>query len=172
MNTHAPDGNFIEDDVQFYIAEIVVALERLHKLGIIYRDLKLENTLLDSEGHIVLTDFGLSKVLTNDSNGKSYSCCGTLQYMAPEMLNKRGTGHDFGVDWWALGVLCYELLTGDSPFEDYTHRNNSEEITNRILKARPPVSFYVIGDADDLITRLLEKEPSKRLGKSTQVIKI
>lgn len=92
---------FTEEDVKFYLAELALALSHLHSLGIIYRDLKPENILLDQDGHIALTDFGLSKLpLAED---KTYSFCGTVEYMAPEVVNRKG--HSFAADWWSFGVL-------------------------------------------------------------------
>ncbi|RMC06386.1 hypothetical protein DUI87_15819 [Hirundo rustica rustica] len=93
---------FTEDDVKFYLAELALALDHLHSLGIIYRDLKPENILLDEEGHIKLTDFGLSKE-SIDHEKKAYSFCGTVEYMAPEVVNRRG--HTQSADWWSFGVL-------------------------------------------------------------------
>lgn len=92
---------FTEEDVKFYLAELALALEHVHQLGIIYRDLKPENILLDADGHIALTDFGLSKL--PPSSDKAYSFCGTVEYMAPEVVNRRG--HTFAADWWSFGVL-------------------------------------------------------------------
>jgi len=91
---------FTEEDVKFYLAELALALSHLHQLGIIYRDLKPENLLLDSTGHIAITDFGLSKETLED---KAYSFCGTVEYMAPEVVNRKG--HNFSADWWSFGVL-------------------------------------------------------------------
>lgn len=96
---------FTEEDVKFYLAELALALEHVHKLGIIYRDLKPENILLDADGHIALTDFGLSKL--PPSSDKAYSFCGTVEYMAPEVVNRRG--HTFAADWWSFGVLMVRL---------------------------------------------------------------
>lgn len=106
---------FTEDDVKFYLAELALALDHLHKLGIIYRDLKPENILLDEDGHIQLTDFGLSKEsIFDDDDRKAFSFCGTVEYMAPEVVNRRG--HGTAADWWSFGVLMYEMLTGSLPF--------------------------------------------------------
>lgn len=91
---------FTEEDVKFYLAELALALNHLHRIGIIYRDLKPENILLDQDGHIALTDFGLSK---HPLDGKTYSFCGTVEYMAPEVVNRKG--HHFSADWWSFGVL-------------------------------------------------------------------
>lgn len=91
---------FTEEDVKFYLAELALALNHLHNIGIIYRDLKPENILLDQDGHIALTDFGLSK---HPLDGKTYSFCGTVEYMAPEVVNRKG--HHFSADWWSFGVL-------------------------------------------------------------------
>lgn len=96
---------FTEEDVKFYLAELALALNHVHSLGIIYRDLKPENILLDQDGHIALTDFGLSKLPMND---KAYSFCGTVEYMAPEVVNRRG--HSFAADWWSFGVLMVRLM--------------------------------------------------------------
>ncbi|XP_042638597.1 ribosomal protein S6 kinase alpha-3 [Orycteropus afer afer] len=97
---------FTEEDVKFYLAELALALDHLHSLGIIYRDLKPENILLDEEGHIKLTDFGLSKE-SIDHEKKAYSFCGTVEYMAPEVVNRRG--HTQSADWWSFGVLMVRL---------------------------------------------------------------
>lgn len=97
---------FTEEDVKFYLAELALALEHVHKLGIIYRDLKPENILLDADGHIALTDFGLSKL--PPSSDKAYSFCGTVEYMAPEVVNRRG--HTFAADWWSFGVLMVRTV--------------------------------------------------------------
>uniref|UniRef100_A0A674NXB0 Ribosomal protein S6 kinase alpha-5 n=1 Tax=Takifugu rubripes TaxID=31033 RepID=A0A674NXB0_TAKRU len=117
---------FKEQEVALYSGEIVLALEHLHKLGVVYRDLKLENILLDSSGHIVLTDFGLSKEF--DQVERAFSVCGTIEYMAPEIVEGGESGHDKAVDWWSLGVLMYELLTGGSPFTVDGDNNSHTDI--------------------------------------------
>uniref|UniRef100_W5N9G8 Ribosomal protein S6 kinase n=1 Tax=Lepisosteus oculatus TaxID=7918 RepID=W5N9G8_LEPOC len=155
---------FKEHEVALYSGEIVLALEHLHKLGIIYRDIKLENILLDSNGHIVLTDFGLSKEFLVDENERAFSFCGTIEYMAPEIVRGGDTGHDKAVDWWSLGVLMYELMTGASPFTVDGEKNSQTEISKRILRSEPPFSSEIGPLAKDLIQRLLIKDPKKRLG--------
>nr|KAF6502397.1 ribosomal protein S6 kinase A5 [Molossus molossus] len=99
------------------------------QLGIIYRDIKLENILLDSNGHVVLTDFGLSKEFVADEAERAYSFCGTIEYMAPDIVRGGDSGHDKAVDWWSLGVLMYELLTGASPFTVDGEKNSQAEIS-------------------------------------------
>ncbi|XP_045602988.1 ribosomal protein S6 kinase alpha-5 isoform X2 [Procambarus clarkii] len=156
---------FREDEVRLYIGEIILALEHLHKLGIIYRDIKLENILLDSDGHIVLTDFGLSKdFLSHDTEHRAYSFCGTIEYMAPEVVRGGSHGHDQAVDWWSVGVLTYELLTGASPFTVEGEKNNQQEISRRILKTQPPLPSELSPEVRDFISRLLVKDPRQRLG--------
>uniref|UniRef100_A0A669ELR5 non-specific serine/threonine protein kinase n=2 Tax=Oreochromis TaxID=8139 RepID=A0A669ELR5_ORENI len=153
---------FKEQEVALYSGEIVLALEHLHELGIVYRDLKLENILLDSNGHIVLTDFGLSKEF--DQAERAFSVCGTIEYMAPEIVEGGESGHDKAVDWWSLGVLMYELLTGGSPFTVDGDENSHTDIAKRIAKKDPPFPKDMGPLAKDLIQRLLIKDPKKRLG--------
>ena len=102
---------FTERDVQFYLAELASALAHLHTLGIIYRDLKPENVLLAADGHIKLTDFGLSKesFFDDEESKKADSFCGTVEYMAPEIVSRKG--HDHVCDWWSFAVLMFEMLT-------------------------------------------------------------
>merc|ERR1740117_2122988 len=107
-------GKFTESRSRFYAAEIILAISYVHSLDIIYRDLKPENVLLDGSGHIRLTDFGLSKEGISSSSSGANSFCGTPEYLAPEILNRQGHGR--GVDWWSLGALVYEILTGLPPF--------------------------------------------------------
>ncbi|CAK9811268.1 Ribosomal protein S6 kinase alpha-5 [Anthophora plagiata] len=159
--------HFTEDEVRIYIGEVILALEHLHKLGIIYRDIKLENILLDREGHIVLTDFGLSKEFLpheRDSNARAYSFCGTIEYMAPEVVRGGSAGHDIAVDWWSVGVLTYELLTGASPFTVEGEKNTQQDISRRILKTDPPIPSHLSPTVRDFILRLLVKDPRQRLG--------
>ncbi|KAJ8383759.1 hypothetical protein AAFF_G00215180 [Aldrovandia affinis] len=120
---------FTEEDVKFYLAELALALDHLHSLGIIYRDLKPENILLDEEGHIKITDFGLSKEAI-DHDKRAYSFCGTIEYMAPEVVNRRG--HTQSADWWSFGVLMFEMLTGSLPFQG----KDRKETMALILKAK------------------------------------
>ncbi|XP_026860619.2 ribosomal protein S6 kinase alpha-5 isoform X2 [Electrophorus electricus] len=153
---------FKEQEVALYSGEIALALEHLHQLGIVYRDLKLENILLDSNGHVVLTDFGLSKEF--DEVERAYSVCGTIEYMAPEIVEGGEYGHNKAVDWWSLGVLMYELMTGGSPFTVDGDENSHSDIAKRILKKDPPYPKDMGPLARDIIQRLLIKDPKKRLG--------
>lgn len=149
---------FPEDTAAFYMAEMVLALEHLHhNVGVVYRDLKPENILLDSEGHLLLTDFGLSKVAV-DGHHRCRSMTGTLEYMAPEVLRQESYGT--AVDWWSFGILGYDLLTGGSPFR----ASCDTKIKDKILKQKLNLPFYISSDARDLLTRLLRKDPRKRLG--------
>ncbi len=154
---------FTENEVRIYIGEIILALEHLHKNGIIYRDIKLENILLDGEGHIVLTDFGLSREFAPDDEVRqATSFCGTIEYMAPEVV--KGGGHSIAVDWWSLGVLTYELLTGASPFTVEGDRNTQPDISKRILNLEPMMPDFLSPVVKDFILKLLVKEPKNRLG--------
>ncbi|XP_056140404.1 ribosomal protein S6 kinase alpha-4 [Lampris incognitus] len=155
--------HFPEEAVRIYIGEIVLALEHLHKLGIVYRDIKLENILLDSEGHVVLTDFGLSKEFLKEERERTYSFCGTIEYMAPEIIRGK-SGHGKSVDWWSLGILMFELLTGASPFTLEGERNSQSEVSKRILRCEPPFPSMIGSTAQDLLKKLLVKDPHKRLG--------
>jgi serine/threonine protein kinase len=149
---------FPEETVRFYMAELVLALEHLHKhVGVVYRDLKPENCLLDAEGHLLLTDFGLSKVALDEAD-KCTSFTGTVEFMAPEVI--QGKEYGMAVDWWSFGALGHDLLLGRPPF---TGPNNAI-IQQRIVKAKLVLPFHVGPDAKDLLIRLLRKDPSKRLG--------
>lgn len=154
----AAERMFSEEVAAFYMAEMVLALDHLHRtVGVIYRDLKPENCMLDAEGHLLLTDFGLSKVSLDEDN-PCRSFLGTVEYMAPEVVQGREYGA--AVDWWSLGALGYDLLTGSPPFTG----NNNAKIQEKIVKQKLTLPYYLSADAKDLLTRLLRKEPKKRLG--------
>ncbi|KAI9839717.1 MAG: serine/threonine protein kinase psk1 [Thelocarpon superellum] len=159
LSTHlAAERMFPEDVAAFYMAEMVLALEHLHRnLGVVYRDLKPENVLLDAEGHLLLTDFGLSKVPV-DGGDHCKTIAGTDVYMAPEVI--MGKPYGSAVDWWSFGALGFDLLTGAPPFPG----NNHAKIKEKIVHGRLQLPYYLTPDAKDLLTRLLRKEPSKRLG--------
>ncbi|XP_067950980.1 ribosomal protein S6 kinase 2 beta-like isoform X2 [Watersipora subatra] len=149
---------FTEEDVKFYLAELALALDHLHKVGIIYRDLKPENILLDDEGHIKLTDFGLIKDSIFGDDKKAFSFCGTVEYMAPEVVNRKG--HGTAADWWSYGVLMYEMLTGSLPFQGA----NRKETMNLILKAKLGMPQFLSPEAQALLRALFKRNPANRLG--------
>ncbi|KAI8824952.1 kinase-like domain-containing protein [Fimicolochytrium jonesii] len=147
---------FAEDVACFYVAELLLALEHLHDLGIIYRDLKPENVLLNANGHVLLTDFGLSKVALD-----AQTVCGTIEFMAPEVLDDhRKGGYEKAVDYWSLGVMLFDMLTGSPPFTGHNRR----KIMDGILKKKVVWPKYLTPQARDLCNKLLQKNPSKRLG--------
>eukprot|EP00800_Vazella_pourtalesii_P010823 TRINITY_DN2632_c0_g2_i2.p1 TRINITY_DN2632_c0_g2~~TRINITY_DN2632_c0_g2_i2.p1 ORF type:complete len:473 (-),score=84.50 TRINITY_DN2632_c0_g2_i2:911-2329(-) len=147
---------FTEDDVKFYLAELALAISHLHSLGIIYRDLKPENILLDEDGHIKLTDFGLSKEGMDDI--KTFSFCGTVEYMAPEVVNRKG--HGIAADWWSFGVLMYEMLMGNLPFQG----ENRKDTMNKILKDKLSMPQFLSPEAQSLLRMLFKRNPLNRLG--------
>ncbi|KAK4124864.1 kinase-like protein [Parathielavia appendiculata] len=156
---------FDESMARFYAAEIVLILEHLHEQqgGIAYRDMKPENLLLDAEGHIKLVDFGFAKRLGNNESGhpvETYTLCGTPEYLAPEVIHNKG--HTTAVDWWALGILIYEFLTGYPPF---WHQNPIEiykQIVEKpiVFPQEPPISDA----AKDIIRQFCTVDRSRRLG--------
>ncbi|KAK4714586.1 hypothetical protein R3W88_020493 [Solanum pinnatisectum] len=195
-----PGNRLPVESVRFYAAEVLIALEYLHSLGIVYRDLKPENILIREDGHIMLSDFDLcfksevspkldfttrilegsrrrrnscygdrqreetvTEFVSEPTSAFSRSCVGTHEYLAPELIS--GAGHGNGVDWWAFGVLLYELLYGTTPF-----KGNSKESTLRNIASSKGVKFYVDetqgdeAELRDLIEKLLVKDPRRRLG--------
>ncbi|XP_026852140.2 ribosomal protein S6 kinase beta-2-like isoform X2 [Electrophorus electricus] len=151
------EGIFMEDTACFYLGEITLALGHLHSNGIIYRDLKPENIMLSHEGHIKLTDFGLCKESIHDG-AVTHTFCGTIEYMAPEILTR--SGHNRAVDWWSLGALMYDMMTGSPPFT----ADNRKKTIDKILKCKLSLPPYLTPDARDMIKKLLKKNPSQRLG--------
>lgn len=145
---------FSNDTAVFYAAEITSALEYLHSLSIIYRDLKPENLLLDRHGHVRICDFGFAKKVYD----RTWTLCGTPEYLAPEII--QGKGHHKAVDWWALGILIYEMLAGYPPFYD----ENPFQIYQKILAGKIEWPRYIDLVAKDLIKKLLVSDRTKRLG--------
>ena len=154
-------GRFEEPRARLYAAEIASALEHLHSRKIVYRDLKPENVLLDSEGHVRITDFGLAKDAM-ELGDKTHTFCGTPDYLAPEII--KGAGHGRGVDWWSLGTMIYEMLGGLPPFYSENFNVMYDRILRKTLEFNPDDRFG--SDARDLLTSLLQKSPELRLGSS------
>jgi len=147
---------FSEPLAKFYAAEVLLALEYLHSLEIIHRDLKPENILINSEGHISLSDFGFAKELYENKRAKTF--CGTISYMAPEMI--KGTGYTKAVDYWSVGILIYDMLTGNPPFKS----KNEGTLQQKILKEKLRLPNFLTAQAHGIIKGFLNRDESKRLG--------
>ncbi|KAF1615247.1 UNVERIFIED_CONTAM: cGMP-dependent protein kinase 2, partial [Eudyptes robustus] len=151
-------GSFDEATTKFCVGCVTEAFDYLHHTGIIYRDLKPENLILDAEGYIKLVDFGFAKKI--GSGQKTWTFCGTPEYVAPEVILSKG--HDFSVDFWSLGILVYELLTGSPPFSGADQMMTY----NLILKGIEKLDFpkIITRRPEDLIRRLCRQNPTERLG--------
>ncbi|CAB4044963.1 cGMP-dependent kinase 1-like isoform X2, partial [Paramuricea clavata] len=151
-------SQFDDMAARFYVASVVEAFSYLHGRGIVYRDLKPENMLLDSHGFAKLVDFGFAKKI--GFSNKTWTFCGTPEYVPPEIiLNK---GHDFSADYWSLGILIFELVTGNPPFTS----NDAMKTYNIILRGMDVLEFprKVSKNAGNLIRRLCRDSPTERLG--------
>mmetsp|Transcript_39418 Transcript_39418/g.109642 ORF Transcript_39418/g.109642 Transcript_39418/m.109642 type:complete len:366 (-) Transcript_39418:187-1284(-) len=147
-------GRLPDPDAKFYAGEIVLAFAYLHSRNIIYRDLKPENLLIDCEGHMKITDFGFAKEVED----RTWTLCGTPEYLAPEIIQSKGHGR--AVDWWALGILIFEMLAGYPPFYD----ENPFGIYQKVLAGRVEFPRHFDVKVKDLIKRLLAHDRAKRLG--------
>ncbi|GAA5868915.1 hypothetical protein JCM1840_005160 [Sporobolomyces johnsonii] len=152
-------GRFDEEKVRFYVGETLLGLEFLHSKGIIYRDLKPENCLLDGSGHVVLCDFGLSKLLDSPTD-KARTLCGTTSFLAPEVL--LDVGYSFPADWWSLGVLLFEMCYGWSPFYAESVCEEYERILYSEIKI--PNKKGYSDEVKDLLLKLMTRDPEQRLG--------
>ena len=176
MNLLIEKDILTEDEARFYLAELILAIESIHKLDCIHRDIKPDNILIDETGHIKLSDFGLAKIsekifenrLDINSNtlyhhNKNYSCVGTAYYVAPEVLKKKGYGPE--IDWWSAGIIFYEMLIGYAPFCS----KDTSEVCYKVLNWKKyfkfPSKIKISSEAQDLIIKLINN-PSKRLGKN------
>jgi p70 ribosomal S6 kinase len=159
------EGIFLEKDAAFYLGEIILGVDHLHTLGILHRDLKPENILLGHDGHICLTDFGLAKDFgpnwtSDDADGdRAVTICGTLEYMAPEMVARKGYGR--AADYWSLGCIAYEMLNGLPPFSS---KQGSKEMFRKIMGEKVKMPVGSTAAACKLLKGLLNRNPDARLG--------
>lgn len=148
------EGRFADDHARYYAAEIVLAFAYMHTMSIVYRDLKPENLLITTTGHMKITDFGFAKQIED----RTWTLCGTPEYLAPEIIQSKG--HDKAVDWWALGILCFEMLAGYPPFYD----ENPFGIYQKILAGKIEFPRQFDSKAKNLVKDLLKNDRTKRLG--------
>lgn len=164
MFTHLRKSKrFSQSRAKFYAAQVFLALNYLHNLGYVYRDLKPENILFDIDGFLKISDFGLAKFLKPGE--KTYSLAGTPDYVSPEVIVNKG--QTFATDWWAFGILIFEMIYGSPPFYNRDHEKMFQDILNRQIffddskvEASP--------EAKDLIKKLLKKDADKRLGSQNE----
>jgi len=148
------ETRFKNDIAVFFAAQLVLAFEYMHSQDIIYRDLKPENILLGGDGYVKVCDFGFAKLCTD----RAWTLCGTPEYIAPEIITQKG--HNHAVDWWALGVLIYEMIAGYPPFYDETHFG----IYQQILSGKVTFSKSFNKESRDLIRKLLQSDRTRRYG--------
>lgn len=154
FNTLAKEKRFNESRAKFYATQIILGLGHLHKMNIIYRDIKPENILLNEDGYLLLADFGLAKTLaTPESLATSF--CGTPEYLAPEII--KNEGHNHAVDWWSIGILIYEMIVGFPPFYHKNQQTMYDLIQKFPVKYPDPVKHKIqmSEEAKDIITALL-----------------
>jgi len=154
---------FNEPRAKFYSAQIISGIQYLHGHGIIYRDLKPENILLNNLGNVVMTDFGLSKQGLVSSDSRTATFCGTPEYLAPEII--KGEDYTKAIDWWSVGTLIFEMLTGLPPF----YAELEENMYHKILTAEVEIPPHFSPEVSDLILRLLTKDSTKRLQDPVQI---
>ena len=157
---------FDEEQAKFYAACITLGLGHLHNKNYIYRDLKLENLLLDEYGYAKLTDFGLAKFISSDE--KALTFCGTPEYLSPEVI--MGKGHNRPADWWSLGILIYEMLFGIPPFYSSNVQNMYRKAVKESVVFKPGIK--ISDNAKDIITKLLTKDQTKRLGSQADSLEV
>ena len=151
---HRKMGKFPKIQTAFYAAQVVSMFEYLHSFNVIYRDLKPENLLIGSDGYLKLADFGFAKIVKS----RTYTLCGTPEYIAPEILLNKG--HGKGVDWWTLGILIYEMIAGMDPF----NADEPMRIYQKIIRGKIKFSRSFDSDAKSLVKHLLTADLSKRYG--------
>ncbi|ORC88995.1 RAC-beta serine/threonine protein kinase [Trypanosoma theileri] len=167
----SPNHRFDENVGRFFIAELAIAVDHLQQHGIVHRDIKGDNLVLDEDGHVILTDFGFAKHILDETGQpiRQHMCCGTLAYIAPEMLyDVKTRGYGFEVDWWSLGVVLFTLLTGFFPFLRPTHRETVQAIVSQPLQF--PEEPLLSEEAKDILQRLIHKDPQRRIA-SLQALK-
>jgi len=157
------EHKFTPERVKFYSAEIILGLEYLHNSGVIYRDLKPENILLTDDGHICMTDFGISKEGLLAEDARTATFCGTPEYLAPEVLE--GKGYTKAVDWWSFGTLMYEMLTGLPPF----YSQDVQQMYFKIMHAKLDIGESLGEDTQSILRGLLERDANKRLGDAATI---
>lgn len=151
-------GSFNENLAKFYCSQVILALEYMHYCNVIHRDIKPENILIDDAGYIKLCDFGFAKIIKK----KTWTLCGTPEYLAPEIIMSRGYG--FAVDWWAVGVLVYEMVVGIPPF----YASDPNKLYEKVLEGQYKCPKNLSQDCKNLIRGFLQVEPAKRLGSHKQ----
>ena len=156
------EKRFIEDKARFYALQIMLSLGYLHTQNIVYRDIKPENILMGEDGYLVLADFGLAKTINKGEMATTF--CGTPEYLAPEIIKEEG--HNHAVDWWACGILIYEMIVGFPPFYHKNQKTMYDLIEKFPVKFPDPIKHGISMSeaARDIILKLLEKDPKKRLG--------
>ena len=176
MNLLIKKDILTEEEARFYTAELILAVESIHKLDCIHRDIKPDNILIDKNGHIKLSDFGLAKIseklvqpqnFKNNKNRpthqKNYSCVGTAYYVAPEVLKKTGYSED--IDWWSVGVILFEMLVGYAPFCSEQTKDVCYKVINWKNFLKIPDDVLISREAEDLIAKMVN-DSDKRLGKN------
>ncbi|ETM02916.1 AGC protein kinase [Phytophthora nicotianae] len=159
LSTHLERATrFTEEVAAFYAAELLLAVQQLHQHGILHRDLKPENILLTEDGHLKLVDFGISKFGITEATRGAKTICGSYEYLAPEIL--KGKQYGTAADWWAFGAVLYELLTGLPPW----YSQNAKEMCKHVLYTPLSIPDFVSPEAEDLIRKLLSRNPYERLG--------
>ncbi|XP_065199532.1 cAMP-dependent protein kinase catalytic subunit 1-like [Planococcus citri] len=146
---------FNENMARFYTSQVVLSFEYLHHLGIIYRDLKPENLLLDSKGYLKITDFGFAKKI---DNRRTWTRCGTTEYLAPEVVLRKG--YSYSVDWWTVGILMYEMTNGQPPFKD----KKPEDVYTKIIAGKITYPAHMSRQLRSIISEFLKIDVTKRLG--------